>query len=209
MLCVVPDTRSKKWRKRREASFKRSQVRIATNEPLSLCREKLEPFVAVVRTQLKSRSWKLRLLAARCLASLCPVPQDEVLSALSALANSGETTSYNELQARLRAANVLLRANPNWYPHFSSGFETLLSLLVSFSSGVFGTSPDIHHRKLNLSLSVKEGAQAIDALHTHQITTAIADLLLSYQDAEPPKPALRASAKVYAGKKDTVNLKWQ
>ncbi|CAN8009316.1 unnamed protein product [Ixodes pacificus] len=79
-------------------------------------RSKLEPFVAVVRTQLKSRSWKLRLLAARCLASLCPSPQDEVLSALSALANSGETTSYNELQARLRAANVLLRANPNCIP---------------------------------------------------------------------------------------------
>ncbi|EEC20481.1 hypothetical protein IscW_ISCW015148 [Ixodes scapularis] len=79
-------------------------------------REKLEPFVAVVRTQLKSRSWKLRLLAARCLASLCPLPQDEVLSALSALAHSSKTTSYNELQARLRAANVLLRANPNCIP---------------------------------------------------------------------------------------------
>ncbi|XP_040065002.1 uncharacterized protein LOC8044016 isoform X2 [Ixodes scapularis] len=82
----------------------------------SSTREKLEPFVAVVRTQLKSRSWKLRLLAARCLASLCHSPQDEVLSALSALASSGETTSYNELQARLRAANVLLRVDPNCIP---------------------------------------------------------------------------------------------
>ncbi|CAN8031728.1 unnamed protein product [Ixodes persulcatus] len=105
----------------------------------SSTREKLEPFVAVVRTQLKSRSWKLRLLAARCLASLCPVPQDEVLSALSALANSGETTSYNELQARLRAANVLLRANPNCIPAVVDSFadDAVLNWWVLASRNCF------------------------------------------------------------------------
>ncbi|CAN8000256.1 unnamed protein product [Ixodes hexagonus] len=84
--------------------------------------ERLEPCVAAVRMQLKSRCWKLRLLAARCLASLCSSPKDEVISTLSSLTDSDETPSYNEQQALLHSANILLRTNPNCIPEVAKCF---------------------------------------------------------------------------------------
>ncbi|XP_077536048.1 tRNA (32-2'-O)-methyltransferase regulator THADA [Haemaphysalis longicornis] len=77
--------------------------------------ESLEPFRQSVRSHLGCRSWRLRLLAAKCVATFSPSAMDEVTSLLASAATLRTDTrsGNNRAQAELHAASLLLRSNPD------------------------------------------------------------------------------------------------
>ncbi|KAH6926020.1 hypothetical protein HPB50_012959 [Hyalomma asiaticum] len=70
--------------------------------------ESLKPFQQGVRNHLGCRSWKLRLLAAKCISSFCQSAQEEAML----LIENVSAHSQNSAHAHLYAINLLLRNNP-------------------------------------------------------------------------------------------------
>ncbi|KAL3216170.1 hypothetical protein MRX96_006381 [Rhipicephalus microplus] len=71
----------------------------------------LVPFQQCIRNHLCCRSWKLRLLAAKCVSSFCRRTKKEVVLLLGNVATLEGAHSHNSAHAHLHAVNRLLRNN--------------------------------------------------------------------------------------------------
>ncbi|XP_054927831.1 tRNA (32-2'-O)-methyltransferase regulator THADA isoform X1 [Dermacentor andersoni] len=97
----------------------------------------LEPFRQRIRNHLGCRSWKLRLLAAKCISSFCQSTHEEVMLLLANVVALEGVNSCNSVHAHLYAVNRLLRNNPlcvlgiaKWFQE-SDGFSKLSWTLSS------------------------------------------------------------------------------
>ncbi|XP_037575247.1 thyroid adenoma-associated protein homolog [Dermacentor silvarum] len=100
----------------------------------------LEPFQQCIRNHLGCRSWKLRLLAAKCISSFCQSTHEEVMFLLANVAALEGVNSCNSAHAHLYAINRLLRNNPACVPDIAKWFQEsdcLSKLSWTLSSNYF------------------------------------------------------------------------
>ncbi|XP_037500572.1 thyroid adenoma-associated protein homolog [Rhipicephalus sanguineus] len=88
----------------------------------------LAPFQQCIRNHLGCRSWKLRLLAAKCVSSFCQSTREEVVFLLENVAALKDANSHNSAHAHLHAINRLLRNNTVCVPDMAKWFQESGSL---------------------------------------------------------------------------------
>nr|XP_037275603.1 thyroid adenoma-associated protein homolog [Rhipicephalus microplus] len=100
----------------------------------------LVPFQQCIRNHLCCRSWKLRLLAAKCVSSFCRRTKKEVVLLLGNVATLEGAHLHNSAHGHLHAVNRLLRNNTVCVPDIAKWFQesgSLSRLSWTLSSNFF------------------------------------------------------------------------